>query len=54
MMCQVTSMSRTFSTSSIVREVIQANGQRGSNQNSALGHTGINHSLSRIIPTAQG
>ena len=29
-------MSRTFSTSSIQREVIQANGQMGSNQKSAL------------------
>ena len=29
-------MSRTFSTSSIQREVIQANGHSGSNQKSAL------------------
>src|SRR6476620_4559159 len=36
MMCQVTLMSRTFSTSRIHREVIQANGQRGSNQKSAF------------------
>ena len=36
MMCHVTSMSRTFSTSRIQREVIQANGQSGSNQKSAL------------------
>ena len=36
MTCQVTSMSRTFSTSSIQREVIQANGQAGSNQKSAV------------------
>ena len=35
-MCQVTSMSRTFSTSRIQREVIQANGQAGSNQKSAF------------------
>ena len=35
-MCQVTLMSRTFSTSRIQREVIQANGQRGSNQKSAF------------------
>ena len=34
MTCQVTLTSRTFSTSSIAREVIQANGQRGSNQKS--------------------
>src|SRR4051794_6736812 len=36
MMRQVTVMSRTFSTSSMVREVIQANGQSGSNQKSTL------------------
>src|SRR3954454_20554930 len=36
MMRQVTLTSRTFSTSSMVREVIQANGQRGSNQKSTL------------------
>src|SRR3954468_17119354 len=36
MMCHVTVTSRTFSTSSMVREVIQANGQRGSNQKSTL------------------
>ena len=36
MMCQVTSMSRTFSTSRIHREVIQAKGQAGSNQKSAF------------------
>ena len=34
-MCQVTRTSRTFSTSSIQREVIQANGHSGSNQKSA-------------------
>ena len=34
MMCQVTWMSRTFSTSSTVRDVIHANGQSGSNQKS--------------------
>lgn len=33
--CQRTSTSRTFSTSSIQREVIQAQGQSGSNQKSA-------------------
>ena len=36
MMCHVVWTSRTFSTSSIVREVIQANGHRGSNQKSTL------------------
>src|SRR6478735_3925538 len=36
MMRQVTWMSRTFSTSSTVRDVIQANGQRGSNQKSTV------------------
>ena len=33
-MCQRTSMSRTFSTSSTHREVIQAQGHSGSNQKS--------------------
>ncbi len=36
MTCQVTETSRTFSTSSIQREVIQAKGHLGSNQKSAL------------------
>ena len=36
MMCQVTEMSRTCSTSRIHREVIQAKGHAGSNQKSAL------------------
>ena len=35
-MCHVTEMSRTFSTSRIHREVIQAKGHAGSNQKSAL------------------
>ena len=35
MIRQVTFTSRTFSTSRIQREVIQANGHIGSNQNSA-------------------
>src|SRR3954452_8077913 len=39
MMCQVTLMSRTCSASSTVREVIQAKGQRGSNQKSTLSTT---------------
>src|SRR4051794_12670082 len=36
MMRHVTETSRTFSTSSTVREVIQANGHSGSNQKSTL------------------
>ncbi len=36
MTCHVTLMSRTSSTSLIQRELIQANGHRGSNQKSAL------------------
>src|SRR3954454_23799782 len=36
MTCHSVSMSRTSSTSPIQREVTQANGQRGSNQKSAL------------------
>ena len=52
MMCQVTEMSRTFSTSRIQREVIQANGQAGSNQKSALVvvMTGFNTVRTASIP----
>src|SRR3954466_6543536 len=39
--CHRTVMSRTFSTSRTQRLVIQAHGQSGSNQKSALGMTGI-------------
>ncbi len=36
MTCQVTSTGRTFSTSRIQRDVIQAHGHKGSNQKSAV------------------
>ncbi|GAB3303892.1 hypothetical protein GCM10027427_31750 [Pseudoclavibacter terrae] len=45
MMCQVMVRSRWRATSSIHREVIQANGQIGSNQKSTLIGAGIRISL---------
>ena len=57
MTCHCTSMSRTCSTSRIQREVIQANGQSGSNQKSAVAmlaqslSTGV-HSAGPDRPTA--
>ena len=43
-------MSRTCSTSSIQREVIQAHGHRGSNQKSAVSVTGCLPSTRRMAP----
>src|SRR6478609_463618 len=55
MMFQVTSMSRTFSTSRIQREVIQAKGQAGSNQKSAFVLDvipGANPLAARLFPSS--
>ena len=54
--CQRTSTSRTCSTSSIQREVIQAHGQAGSNQNSAVTLTWAPrvapvHQAHRVVPS---
>src|SRR3954454_9245129 len=54
MMCQVTSMSRTFSTSRIQREVIHAKGQAGSNQKSALVMSAVNTATPTSMPPACG
>ncbi len=58
-MCQRTSMSRTFSTSSTQREVIQAQGHSGSNQKSTgvlveavLGMVLLENSLPAATPEA--
>ena len=46
---QVTSTGRTFSTSIIQREVIQAQGHRGSNQNSAV----LRSDMGDILPSCR-
>src|SRR4051794_281057 len=54
MMCQVTSMSRTFSTSRIQREVIHAKGQAGPNQKAALVMSAVNTATPTSMPPACG
>src|SRR3954447_24696584 len=48
--CHCTSMSRTFSTSRIHREVIHANGQSGSNQKSAVSREVVMTSFNYLSP----